>query len=536
MRPTLAAGLALSLGLSLAPSLGCVADGVGGGDVRSVAVRSEPAGAAVRVTRIDPWDGYREAVPLPAGAATPLVLDLSFADRESYEVEATAPGYRSEVARVDYGTAGVGGGSGGSGDESRSVGVRRGGAGSIGARSAGPGASRSEPRPQPSRGDGAVPVIDLRLAAIEGPPPGVAFGPVYGGSGWELRPVGGSDAGAAVRAAAGAGASRGASAAVERTAVRLTDNADPAVDLRSVAASPTRDALLYQRVERAGPGGRADSAVVLWTPDAPPARLTRRAAPEFTPAFGPYGDEAIFATPLGPRGDGPATLVRRPIDSTVAGEAALAPVLYADVGGLAYDPSVGVERVAYAAVGPSPDARPRVWVAGVDGSGASPLAEGTSPRISPDDRRVLYLADDGGRAGGATGLAGAGGAPAFGQLRVVDARGGASSPASPDPGLRVADPAWSPDGRHVAFAAESPGDGGGGNGGRAAGNVDLYLMPADGSRPPVRLTDDPARDAGPAFDRTGRSLYFRSDRGGSWNVWRVDLDPAAVLDADRPPR
>ncbi|MEM8933257.1 MAG: winged helix-turn-helix domain-containing protein, partial [Acidobacteriota bacterium] len=65
-------------------------------------------------------------------------------------------------------------------------------------------------------------------------------------------------------------------------------------------------------------------------------------------------------------------------------------------------------------------------------------------------------------------------------------------------------PAISPDGRRLAFAWD----------GGHAGNVDIYWRDLDGSRSPVRLTDDRRRDDGPAFSSDGERLAFvRSEPG-----------------------
>lgn len=80
-------------------------------------------------------------------------------------------------------------------------------------------------------------------------------------------------------------------------------------------------------------------------------------------------------------------------------------------------------------------------------------------------------------------------------------------------------PAWSPDGRLVAFVR-----------GSSAGTA-LFVMRPDGAgvrriTTPVRTPDGvPSRDRAPAWSPDGRTLAFASDRrGGEGDVWRVDLD------------
>ncbi|MCD6680042.1 MAG: Tol-Pal system beta propeller repeat protein TolB [Burkholderiaceae bacterium] len=76
-------------------------------------------------------------------------------------------------------------------------------------------------------------------------------------------------------------------------------------------------------------------------------------------------------------------------------------------------------------------------------------------------------------------------------------------------------PAWSPDGRTLAVALTRD------------GLSQIYLIDADGSGTPRRLTTSPGIDTEPAFAPDGKSLYFTSDRGGSPQIYRMSLDGGA---------
>ncbi len=71
------------------------------------------------------------------------------------------------------------------------------------------------------------------------------------------------------------------------------------------------------------------------------------------------------------------------------------------------------------------------------------------------------------------------------------------------------DPAWSPDGRWIAYAA------------REGKGVDVFVMAADGSRR-QRLTDDGLARS-PAWSPDGRSIAYLSAQGGTFDVWVVDV-------------
>jgi len=78
---------------------------------------------------------------------------------------------------------------------------------------------------------------------------------------------------------------------------------------------------------------------------------------------------------------------------------------------------------------------------------------------------------------------------------------------------------WSPDSRYLAFVAE-----------RGDGRYELYRVPAVGGAE-ERLTSSGGYDDGPEYTPDGRWIYFNSNRGGRWNLWRIPPDGAGAKDA-----
>ena len=78
---------------------------------------------------------------------------------------------------------------------------------------------------------------------------------------------------------------------------------------------------------------------------------------------------------------------------------------------------------------------------------------------------------------------------------------------------------WSPDSRYLAFVAE-----------RGDGRYELYRVPAVGGAE-ERLTSTGGYDDGPEYTPDGRWIYFNSNRGGRWNIWRIPPDGAGAKDA-----
>jgi len=85
-------------------------------------------------------------------------------------------------------------------------------------------------------------------------------------------------------------------------------------------------------------------------------------------------------------------------------------------------------------------------------------------------------------------------------------------------GAFSASPAWSPDGRLIAFASNESGQG------------DVYMVNANGGRP-TRLTYGPGASAIPRWSRDGKWIYFKSLRSGANQIWKIPSgggDPVQV--------
>jgi serine/threonine protein kinase/Tol biopolymer transport system component len=144
-----------------------------------------------------------------------------------------------------------------------------------------------------------------------------------------------------------------------------------------------------------------------------------------------------------------------------------------------------------------------IFVAGATGESVRRLTdEGFDPAWSPDGRQIAFATEEVHD-------------PAVRQsnssLFVVDATGGTPRRLIDADAVQ---PSWSPSGQRIVYWAN------------VGGQRDIYSIPAAGG-PPVPVTKDQALDWSPVWSPDGRFVYFSSDRGGVMNLWRMAVDQAS---------
>lgn len=137
----------------------------------------------------------------------------------------------------------------------------------------------------------------------------------------------------------------------------------------------------------------------------------------------------------------------------------------------------------------------RLMLADADGANARPLLSSRqpimSPAWSPDGRQIAYVSFESGRSA------------IYVQTLATRER----ERMAYFPGINSA-PVFSPDGRSLAMSLSKD------------GNPEIYVMDL-GSKALQRLTQHPGIDTEPAFAPDGQSLIFTSDRSGSAQLYRI---------------
>src|SRR5216684_3008898 len=145
------------------------------------------------------------------------------------------------------------------------------------------------------------------------------------------------------------------------------------------------------------------------------------------------------------------------------------------------------------------DGRQQIFVVRPDGTGKRRLTqEGDQnylPAWSRDGRKLAFTSNRSGRS----------------QIWVMAADG--SNPIQLTTEADNAVPTWSPDGKRLAFAS------------KRTGHSEIWVMNADGSdQTQLTKTDVAIANDGPAWSPDGRKIAFYSNRSGHYAIWLMDPD------------
>jgi TolB protein len=85
------------------------------------------------------------------------------------------------------------------------------------------------------------------------------------------------------------------------------------------------------------------------------------------------------------------------------------------------------------------------------------------------------------------------------------------------PDVDECDAVWSPDGGAIAVASDA------GTDDEAGRNYDIWVIDMKNPQRPRQVTVNGSWDDSPGWSPLGDAIYFRSNRGGAWGIWKVEL-------------
>lgn len=155
---------------------------------------------------------------------------------------------------------------------------------------------------------------------------------------------------------------------------------------------------------------------------------------------------------------------------------------------------------------------PQIWSIKSTGVLPTQLREGEFPHPNPVTHELVFTRPN-------RNVVATRGAEIFNPMQIwtMTREGGQETQLTFNSEYNCVDPKWSPDGEWIVYAAD--------NGLDAKGrhNFDIILMRSNGTGE-RRLTTNGSWDDSPYWSPDGNRVYFRSNRGGYWNIWYVDLN------------
>ena len=143
-----------------------------------------------------------------------------------------------------------------------------------------------------------------------------------------------------------------------------------------------------------------------------------------------------------------------------------------------------------------------IWRIDLKGPGQKPglplrfiasTEEQTYPAYSPDGRRIAFMSERSGA----------------GEIWICDSDGSRATQLTSFGGSAIYGPNWSPDSQNIAFTAVQKGM-----------KDDVYVISANGGAP-RRLTTHPAEDKWPSWSHDGKWIFFTSTRSGREEIWKM---------------
>ncbi|MGA3066571.1 MAG: PEGA domain-containing protein [Tepidisphaeraceae bacterium] len=147
----------------------------------------------------------------------------------------------------------------------------------------------------------------------------------------------------------------------------------------------------------------------------------------------------------------------------------------------------------------------QLYTAPVDGGPRLDLAtiSVSEPRISPKADSVIFTSVNQ-RTGNR-------------EIYKIPDQGGPPEDLTNDPDSDCYDPSWSKDGSQIAYVSDRGMDE------DRRRNPDIWIIDLSHPDKPTQVTTNGSIDDNPVWDPSGNAIYFRSNRGGQWGIWKISI-------------
>lgn len=272
---------------------------------------------------------------------------------------------------------------------------------------------------------------------------------------------------------------------------RVTANEDKAINVGPPVLSPTKDILLFAEIVEEQDGSYYSNIQKQRVGEFGKTPLTYGKWQDIFPTFTPNGSNVVFSSN---RASKNATLWEIKSEET----GGITKLTYTQAED--YSPSVAPrnDRIVFASNPPGAE-EPQIWSLARDSNLMTQLREGKFPQVSPDATQILFVRQHK--------------LSKKDQLWIMSIDGGGETQLTQNTDYEIVDPRWAPDGKWIAYASNEGLDS------KKLRNFDIWLMSANGSKR-TQLTTNGSQDDSPYWDHEGKTIYFRSNRGGAWNIWR----------------
>ncbi|MCD6346310.1 MAG: PD40 domain-containing protein [Bacteroidales bacterium] len=151
---------------------------------------------------------------------------------------------------------------------------------------------------------------------------------------------------------------------------------------------------------------------------------------------------------------------------------------------------------------------PQIWTITSSGNLPTQLREGEFPVLSPDGTHILFTREN------KNNLVKDNGYEFYPkQIWMMDIDGSNETILTQNNDYNCFQPHWSPNGKYIVYVSDE------GRDNQGIRNNDIWLMDMEGGQK-TQLTTNGSWDDFPRWNFKDNFIYFRSNRGGNWNIWR----------------